>query len=90
MNYENHELQEQYRTDPHFRKKADQMEDQYLYLQAKSTQLSQEMLISEAILERFPADNAMHLYFWYGFMQPEPGRSASRLALNFFRLFRPE
>ena len=48
------------------------------------------MLIDENILQMFPVDNTIHLYFWYGFMQPHPGEKTSLLTLNFLRLFQPE
>ena len=52
--------------------------------------MTKDKYIDSDILQRFPVDNAIQLYFWYGFMQPVPGKSTVRLTLNFIRLFQPE
>ena len=73
MQYRNKELQTKYNSDPNFRKKADDLEDRYFFLQAKTTKMSEEEIMDDSILQRFPVDNPIQLYFWYGFMQPHPG-----------------
>jgi hypothetical protein len=90
ITFENKDLQAKYDTDHSFRHKVDQLEDQYFFLQAKTTKLTEDMLIDETILERFPVDNHIHLYFWYGYMQPPPHEHTSKLTLNFIKLFNPE
>ena len=52
--------------------------------------MTKDKYIETDILQRFPVDNAIQLYFWYGFMQPTPGKSTVKLTLNFIRLFQPE
>lgn len=89
MLFQNKDIQTKYENDHCFRNKVDQIEDQYFFLQAKSTKMTEDMLIDETILERFPVDNNIHLYFWYGFMQPPPNHETSKLTLNFIKLFNP-
>ena len=40
MIYQNQELQHKYESNANFRRKADQLEDQYEYLRAKTTQMT--------------------------------------------------
>ena len=40
MQFGNNELQKKYHNDPSFRKKADELEDRYFFLQAKSTKMT--------------------------------------------------
>jgi len=50
MHFENKDLQTKYNNDHNFKNKVDQLEDQYYFLQAKTTKLTEDMLIDEAIL----------------------------------------
>ena len=40
MDYQNKELKHKYANNVNFRRKADQLEDQYEYLRAKTTQMT--------------------------------------------------
>jgi len=67
---------------------VDRSEKEYQKYLEKAEEKKEEVnLINESILEKFTTKDNRTIYFWYGYLQPSPGKNTTNLTLAFMKNF---